>query len=828
MALDGLFAESYGRWGGRYSLVIPCVAGRVPAGYWPWLEAYDADIVYSYVALGDTDQLEIHERLGPSLFQQHEHHGEPRLDVHGFKPSYGSAPLSSLSTIFRLARHRRGESADAPLEILDCWSTDEVTRAFADNFGTYHASCGTSVFPPDARGAARLLTIVSPEKQQGRFGVPRDLTTVPSEQAAFEAFADGRATSMSLASMSFASRLDMRLHGWGSSFQLVVGDEFSDRVMFWNGRLLIPAWLKSDLCCLRVSPAQLEDQAFFDALVQLLNRYNHVNDGSGGQTSLTIRSTSVTAEGLERIASRIRVARCWSVIRVQFVGSLDEMLPTRRDIEHASLSHRLGDSFTFRPDWSEFGWEAPTVQPPSSAPDHLSDAPPRQHFTTGAWATDFSLDHEDPSPRAASANRWILPRRWRMAGAFTAEFSRSGGELRFVSRTSRKGDLTVYEAVDRHVRSITIPTAWEAIRHALVQDGNRVRYSSAMMRAPLPPSKASWMAPSNEARYLGGVVGMCGGLGPAQAFLLHPFILDLMARLGGTPSLPADKVAPTLNRLKKASQNVKSFDLTDPDERLALATLILKAAQNLKSPQAFARHSDIRSDWDNHREAFWERQGSKPEGDPDVDWEARERQSLDECLVRMRNRQMLFQGHRWLCDECHHRNWVDLSELRGTLVCSICHGAVDAPIDVEWLFRPNEFLIEGLRDHSVLSLLWVLAAFQNRAQASLIYGASTRFWFEKAEGGPDAEADLLLVCDGRTFVVEVKSSWAGVRDSDIDALVALALRLRPDSALLAVMEDADGKSAKIEKARQTLTAEGIDLELMTLKSAPLDDDPYLP
>lgn len=363
LALVGLFAESYGRWGGRYSLVIPCVAGRVPAGYWPWLEAYDADVVYSYVALGDNDQLKIHERLGLSLFQQHKHHGKPRLDVYDFKPSYGSATLSSLSSMFRLARHRGGKSADPPLAILDCWFTDESSRAFADNFGTYHARCGTSVFPTDARGAARLLTIVSPEKQPGQFGVPRDLTTVPSEQAAFEAFADGRATSMSLASMSFASRLDMRRHRWGSSFQLVVEDKFLDRVMFWNGRLLIPAWFKSDLCCPRVSPAQLEDQAFFDASVQPLHRNSHVNDGPGGQTSLTIRSTSVPTEGLERIASGIRVARCWSAIRVQFLGSLDEMVPTRGDIEHASLSHRLGDSFTFRPGWSEIGWEAPTVQP---------------------------------------------------------------------------------------------------------------------------------------------------------------------------------------------------------------------------------------------------------------------------------------------------------------------------------------------------------------------------------------------------------------------------------------------------------------------------------
>lgn len=48
--LDGIFDEAYSRWGGAKSLIVPCdINDFIPARYLDWLEAYDPDIVYSYV-----------------------------------------------------------------------------------------------------------------------------------------------------------------------------------------------------------------------------------------------------------------------------------------------------------------------------------------------------------------------------------------------------------------------------------------------------------------------------------------------------------------------------------------------------------------------------------------------------------------------------------------------------------------------------------------------------------------------------------------------------------------------------------------------------------
>jgi hypothetical protein len=122
IALDGIFADCYARWGGRFSLIVPCSEGRVAGSHWPWLEAFDPDIIYSYVPLSQADVLEIHERLFPSKYFFHkiqDAHEEPRVELINPRPSYRFSLLSSLSTIFRLARSRSPLGGTSGIRIID-------------------------------------------------------------------------------------------------------------------------------------------------------------------------------------------------------------------------------------------------------------------------------------------------------------------------------------------------------------------------------------------------------------------------------------------------------------------------------------------------------------------------------------------------------------------------------------------------------------------------------------------------------------------------------------------------------------------------------------
>ena len=77
------------------------------------------------------------------------------------------------------------------------------------------------------------------------------------------------------------------------------------------------------------------------------------------------------------------------------------------------------------------------------------------------------------------------------------------------------------------------------------------------------------------------------------------------------------------------------------------------------------------------------------------------------------------------------------------------------------------------------------------------------------------------------MLCEVKSSWHGLRPSDIADFVALASRLRPDIALLAVMEAGPGPAAVLAESRAQLAAEGIEFQLLPLDGYMPPDDPYL-
>jgi hypothetical protein len=189
---------------------------------------------------------------------------------------------------------------------------------------------------------------------------------------------------------------------------------------------------------------------------------------------------------------------------------------------------------------------------------------------------------------------------------------------------------------------------------------------------------------------------------------------------------------------------------------------------------------------------------------------------------------MLFQGHRWTCQRCSHRNWQDFNDLAADLTCAVCKHTRPAPIDIQWMFRPNEFLIECLRDHSTLSLIWILHILTQRARHSFFYAGPTDFGFSPDSDAVEAEGDLLVVADGKTSLCEVKSSWRDARPSEIDKLRDLALRLRPDRAVLAVMEQGEGPTGKIPEVRALLAEAGITLEVITPQANGQLDGPYLP
>ncbi len=828
LVLDGIFADCYARWGGRYSLIVPCADGRLVADYLPWLAAFDPDIVYSFAELEPAEVLQIHERLVPADFIQHRVVDEVRKDARGFRPAYPYPLLSSWSVLFRLARHSSVPASGPPVRLITAWHTESESRFLADNLGCYALSAGTSVFPNDARHVVDLLTIVSDKYvQDHKYGVPKELNRLSSEAAAFGEFAHGRATAASLLSSYYAPRLEIRDYRWSQAFSLIVGDSAQDRLLFWNTRQLIPAWLDRDLCCFRITLDQLGDAAFVQDLARMLNTRNHVNNGTGGQPQIAVRSCSRSIDELKEAVKLLRAAKVWSTFLEPQVVAPSAVIPDANSLRHANeLAHATDGSS--RVTWTQFDWTPPEAHPPHIEPEHLADAPTQQLFTQGLWALDLRLQAPADSSHRSHASDLALPKRWRLADAFgIARRDRSlSSALPPGNRRSRAGNLTVFSGSRFLVETVTVPSLRDAFYAALCKDA-APRYGND--QPPWPTARARWIRPSNEAQYLTGVLGLAGGLSQAQRLLLHPFLRQVFASMGASPSVVDGETAASINRLAKQCKRQPIFDLTAPDDRNALATMIVRAAKSLKSPRLQVPLDELHRQWATYREKFWAaHESQRARGDSEVDWDELERVALDDCLVELRHKRLLFQGYPWACDVCKHRNWVDFSALKGELPCDVCNATTVLPVNVRWHFRANEFLLDSLRTHSTLSVIWTLSALKRRARQAFTFLGPTAFGYT-ASDMPSAEADLLVLLDGKAVLCEVKASWSSVRKDDIVNLVALAKRIRPDIAVFAVMEE-DGKArfkAQLEDAETQLSACDIRLEVITPANYRVGDDPML-
>jgi hypothetical protein len=137
---------------------------------------------------------------------------------------------------------------------------------------------------------------------------------------------------------------------------------------------------------------------------------------------------------------------------------------------------------------------------------------------------------------------------------------------------------------------------------------------------------------------------MIGGLCAASQLLLHPFLRENLAKLGGTPNLPTDQMTPTVIRLQKRAQREPVFDL--------------------------------KASWRTYRVAFWATHRQQVvDPNSNGEWDKHEEESLDACLIELRRRQVMFQGHQWTCRKCHHRNWLDFGALSSELLCEVCKQA---------------------------------------------------------------------------------------------------------------------------------------------------------
>lgn len=825
--LDELFQYCFSLWCGRFSLIVPCKDNKPLPYYLPWLKAFDADIIYSYINLTREDQLSFHEEFYPSVLQKHWTPPGDSPTRHAPQPSIAPLLVSSLIPLAGAASIMDGSRGVAIVTAMGALCNDRFLR---DSFG---------IVSPQLRNALRgplsnFGTIVAAvrdnhlQPREQHFQPPE--TTVPSDTAILYQMArNRRVRGLSRLSAMMAHRLDFHASKWLRSFNIVVGNTVSDRIMYWNARSLMPVGRDWDDVDLIIPREKFESPEFISHLREFLNHRSHIGGGNGPARA-TLRSISLSDVELERLASTMMNGQGWIAYDHHHVSNLSDVTPTKEELKFARLT---GEQYAFRnsSQWIDQSATGTSIHLGAVSPDHIRHIPPSiANSDLGGWALDVDIERAiNHSPYSNLTHRWRLPRRLRVTGAFRKPYQlqETYGPV-FNPRTSSEGLLTVFGAIGRPPPMITIPSDEVAILHAL-HNGRDWPSFDRFGEDGTPPDRICARAErSASGRYFWGVYQLFGDLNTARLFLLHAFWRKQLQHLGATDQRTEERQNRVESQIRKRL-GAKSFDCSDTQKLSALTNIVLQEADAERAVIRSLQWDSLRSDFSEMVAAYKSRYPSPQESADELDEDKLFERSLRAFVQDLCVAGVFHQGYEHTCRQCLHRSWTAISDLKSQIVCEVCHSEQPAPVDRAWQFRLNGFLREALQRHGIGPLFWAINHYCQNSSSSFWFEGPINIYFDDQSAiynRPNTDIDLTIIDGGVVRMCEVKQSER--QFGDPEGLAATMLKLRPDIAMIAVMEPESEKlTRKFKRFAKALEGSGIKPEMLTLDGErDFEDTPY--
>ncbi|MCY1076002.1 hypothetical protein [Archangium lansingense] len=571
-------------------------------------------------------------------------------------------------------------------------------------------------------------------------------------------------------------------------------------------------------------PALLDDTAFFTALVEFLKSRNNLRQ-SNGPRQVQLISTSVPLADLQAHAARLNAADTWNTTYSAHPQASIDDVPSSQSVNSARYGLVSGHSFDARPTWREFPAGSNTTTPPVLVPTMLDGISARQ-ATEGSWAIDVRLQRHNNLTRFSNVrHEWKLPRRLRLQGAFLKPYTSSSFSLYQFPRVTADGSLTFYTRLNELPPSITLPDDQTALIHSILRGRDWPPFTKGTSKRPSRPYEH--IEPSDKGRYLLGTLGLFGGLQKTGQVLLHRFWKESFDVLGA--AVGADRKQEILNVLRK---KLKSQRLETPDEWERLASVVATEARRVRMPLRTIGFDQLKERFEPYLAAGRRIIEGHTEGHTTrilEDWLASDSESLSGSVRMLCVQNVLYQGYEWRCYKCFNTNWSDVRSLQPLLTCEVCQTETSLAVDKPWDFRLNDFLREALKEHGVLALVWCLLQLEETARESFYFLEPTSLFVaypQDRRTPPTNEADLICVIDGKVCLCEVKSSSRSIA---LASFIQVAKRMRPDVAILAVMEPTSrALSDKLDELKRALEPDGIRAELLTFSEHHLDGTSYLP
>ncbi len=780
--LDAIFAECFGRDGGRQSLIVPLIDGAVSERFKGWLRRLDPDFVvlltYDNGALveglmallADTTLLE----QGRERDVQEQH---PRVGID--RPS-GLTALSWLPFLKTVS----GFHHVAPTHILDrypAWNDDGLIK---DNFGTLYGS--VNPFPMHQQLGLRgmVLTPENPPENRWHFrSVEGD-----EVQDAYIVL-ENLAARSGIATLGQLSNLRAQPHrpehSWTDGFCLVVGDTYEDRVTCWNAGLLFDDAQSQRYKTLRVPAAAATDEDKTAKIGAFLRTGNWIG-GNNGPARVFVRSNSLNAAELEVFVTRLQAASRSSVAFVAIV-SMDDCCPP--DPARVWGAFSVGNP---SPATVETGITQSTTVVSIPQPMQLAYcAGLHPLFSQGSWYIDLSIDRLNDIGRFSNVREpWVLPNRPQLVRYFSET---DGARLR------RHGGVSVPVNIDTGPVEIKQPDD-TIIFQSLTTE--RAHFQHHDLRGRQVKDVAyRYSEPSDKGSYLQGLLGMFGSLSDIEHTMSTHFWRVQFTDMAAPAQSQHEEVIRDIQlRMARSGKLV----IEDDAGWHTLAQFIVQKASRLKVPRLKTRYDLLLAAWTTELTAAIESDENLMKRRDEVLGERED--DLKRSLSYLFERGIFYRGHEWSCRQCRHRNWLGVEALKDVMPCEVCGRERQLPVDVALDFRMNEFFATCLREHDTITVAWAISALRQQARGSFMFAPQTvlyRDYPENQGGRSDREIDLICIMDGKFAIGEVKARSELIAKSDIEDLAAVAQEVGADVAVLAAMV---GERAAMEAKVQELRA----------------------
>jgi len=790
--LDAAFNDSFGRHGGRQSLVVPIIQGAIPPLYVDWLKAYDPDVVW-LISTNNEELAAILQRHCSPIHMRGlkrqltaEDRRPPRLDMR-------TPALTALSWLPFL-RVVSGGFRARPESILDCYPQWKDDGLVTDNFGTLYHSFSRFPLHREMADIVKPLMLTPADAPEDRWRWQIKADEVTDGYAALEPLVkSGRLVTLGYLSNIHSQHMRVRNHRWADSFCMVLGDSFTDRVSCWNAGLLFDDADQQIYKTLRLPTSVISDASRIERVQKFINGNNWINRYGGGPGRVTVRSSSLTDDQLKAFVAQIGGKGSWCSYEVKTIQSIEECCPPTPDRDRLSawLPRQRDDDAAVQ---VPLRHRTESVAVPR--PFHLQHANTAHPMCSeGEWIAQCLIDRTNDNGRYANIRGgWWIPRRGQLCRLFLSNSTEgritAGGQLA----------IPVHMKSDRIV--ITEPSD-EDFFHYILHQPDAYNYGDirSVERVTTP---YRYSQPSDKGRYLKGVLGMFGSIDRAYEVLMHGFWRKQFARFAS----PADDQIPQITRTlqKRFVPQAGEYVFKTPEQWEKLARTFLSQAMNVRQPKHTVKLRALQEDWKGDLARAIDTDKNLHDRREKILAEANE--ELARSLQTLCHEGAFHQGHSWSCRQCGYKNWTALEALKMTVECQVCQEPRQLPIDMEFDFRMNEFLATCLREHDTLSVVWALGKLSRRPDRELIFVPQTalyRKYPEEQNNAADRELDLLCVLNGKLVFGEVKASLSEIDKDEIDNLVALAREYQPDIVVIGAMVGEQAKlNTRLDQVRAQL------------------------